>query len=106
MQFIYNILEQLFKFLMEEIEEDIRRWKDHPCSWISIINIVKILHLNKKQYSDSIHSLLKSQDYLFQTLKEQLSASHGKAKTQDIENNSVHKRTYGGINTTPDVKLY
>jgi len=27
---------------MKEIEEDTRRWKNIPCSWIRRINIVKI----------------------------------------------------------------
>ena len=31
-----------FKSLKTEIEEDIRRWKDLPCSWIGRINIVKM----------------------------------------------------------------
>jgi hypothetical protein len=30
-----------------EIEEDIRRWKDLPCSWTGIINIVKMAILPK-----------------------------------------------------------
>jgi hypothetical protein len=29
--------------LKKEIEEDYRRWKELPCSWIGRINIVKIL---------------------------------------------------------------
>jgi hypothetical protein len=33
-----------------EIEEDIRRWKDLPCSWISRINIVKMAILPKAIY--------------------------------------------------------
>jgi hypothetical protein len=31
-----------FKSLKKEIEEDIRRWKDPPCSWRGRINIVKM----------------------------------------------------------------
>jgi hypothetical protein len=30
------------KPLKKEIEEDYRRWKDLPCSWIGRINIVKM----------------------------------------------------------------
>jgi hypothetical protein len=32
---------------MNEIEEDTRRWKCLPCSWVSRINIVKIAILQK-----------------------------------------------------------
>jgi hypothetical protein len=33
--------------LKKEIEEDIRRWRDPPCSWIDKINIVKMSILPK-----------------------------------------------------------
>jgi hypothetical protein len=39
-----------FKSLKNEIEEDLRRWKDLPCSWIGRINIVKMAILLKAIY--------------------------------------------------------
>jgi hypothetical protein len=36
--------------LKREIEEDIRRWKDLPCSWIDRVNIVKMAILSKAIY--------------------------------------------------------
>jgi hypothetical protein len=39
-----------FKSLKKEIEEDLRRWKDLPWSWIGRINIVKIAILQKAIY--------------------------------------------------------
>jgi len=39
-----------FKSLKKEIEEDLRRWKDLPCSWIGRINIVKRAILPKAIY--------------------------------------------------------
>jgi hypothetical protein len=39
-----------YKLLKREIEEDYRRWKDLPCSWISKINIVKMAILPKVIY--------------------------------------------------------
>uniref|UniRef100_A0A9L0SJ90 Uncharacterized protein n=1 Tax=Equus caballus TaxID=9796 RepID=A0A9L0SJ90_HORSE len=30
-----------YKTLLKEIKEDIKKWKDIPCSWIGRINIVK-----------------------------------------------------------------
>ena len=35
---------------LKKIEEDIRRWKDLPCSWISRINTVKMAILLKSNY--------------------------------------------------------
>jgi hypothetical protein len=32
------------------IEEDLRRWKDLPCSWVVEINIVKMAILPKANY--------------------------------------------------------
>jgi hypothetical protein len=37
-----------------ETEEDIRRWKDHPCLWIGRINIVKMATLPKSIYRFSV----------------------------------------------------
>jgi hypothetical protein len=39
-----------FKSLKEEIKEDIRRWKNLPCSWIGRINIVKMIIWSKAIY--------------------------------------------------------
>ena len=36
-----------FKSLKKEIEEDIRKWRDRPCSWIGRINIIKMAILTK-----------------------------------------------------------
>ena len=43
-------LYKLFKSLKKEIKEDLRRWKDPPCSWIVRINIVKMAILPKAIY--------------------------------------------------------
>jgi hypothetical protein len=42
-----NVKKKYFEFLKKEIEEDLRRWRDFPCSWISRINIVQIAILPK-----------------------------------------------------------
>jgi len=44
---LYN---KKFKTLKEETEEDLRRWKDLPCSWIGRINIIKMDILPKAIY--------------------------------------------------------
>ena len=36
--------------LGKEIKEDIKRWKDIPCSWIRRINIIKMTILPKAIY--------------------------------------------------------
>jgi hypothetical protein len=39
---VKNHLNENYKPLKKEIEEDIKRWKDLQCSWISRINIVEM----------------------------------------------------------------
>ncbi|KAK7807248.1 hypothetical protein U0070_003248 [Myodes glareolus] len=40
---VKDLFDKNFKSLRKEIEEDTRKWKDLPCSWIGRINIVKTL---------------------------------------------------------------
>jgi hypothetical protein len=47
---VKDLYEKNFKTLKKEIEEDLRRWKDLPCSWIGRINIVKMAILPKAIY--------------------------------------------------------
>jgi hypothetical protein len=42
--------DKIFKSAKKEIEENLRRWKDLPCSWIGRINIVKMAILSKAIY--------------------------------------------------------
>jgi len=46
---IKDLYDNNFKFLKKEIE-DLRRWKDLPCSWIGWINVLTIVILPKAIY--------------------------------------------------------
>jgi hypothetical protein len=39
---VNDVYKENYKLLKKETEEDYRRWKDLPCSWIGRINIVKM----------------------------------------------------------------
>ena len=39
---VKDLCDKNFKSLKKEIEDDLKRWKDLPCSWIGRINIVKM----------------------------------------------------------------
>ena len=47
---VNDLYDKNFKSLKKEIKEDLRRWKDLPCSWIGRINIVKMAILPKAIY--------------------------------------------------------
>ena len=40
-----------YRTLLKEIEEDTKRWKNSPCSWIGRINIVKMSMLPRAIYT-------------------------------------------------------
>ena len=47
---VKELYDKNFKSLKTDIKEDLRRWKDLPCSWIGRINIVKMAILPKAIY--------------------------------------------------------
>ena len=51
---VEDLYDNNFKSLKKKIEEDTRKWKDLPCSWIGRINKVKMAILPKAIYAISI----------------------------------------------------
>jgi hypothetical protein len=47
---VKDLYDKNFKSLKKEIEEDLRRGKALPCSWVGRINIVKMAILQKAIY--------------------------------------------------------
>jgi hypothetical protein len=47
---VNDFYKENYKLLKREIEEDFRKWRDLPCSWIGRINIVKMSILPKVIY--------------------------------------------------------
>jgi hypothetical protein len=80
---VKDLYDKNFKSLKKEIEGDVRRWKDLPCSWISRINIVKMAILSKPIYRFSAISI-KIQTQFFTDLdKETLNFIWKNKKKQD-----------------------
>ena len=46
-----NLYSENYKVLMKEIEEDTKKWKNVPCSWIGRANIVKMSMLPRAIYT-------------------------------------------------------
>ena len=47
---VKDLYAENYKPLIKEIKEDVKKWKDIPCSWIGKINIVKMAILPKEIY--------------------------------------------------------
>jgi hypothetical protein len=47
---VNDLYKENYKLLKKKIEEDYRKWRDLPCSWIGRINIVKMAVLPKAIY--------------------------------------------------------
>jgi hypothetical protein len=44
-KYVKNLFDKNLKFLKKEIKEDLRKWRDYPCSWTSRINTKIIKYL-------------------------------------------------------------
>ena len=47
---VKDLYSENYKTLIKEIEDDTKKWKNSPCSWIGIINIAKRDILHKEIY--------------------------------------------------------
>jgi hypothetical protein len=102
---VIDLYDKNFKSLKKEVNEDVRRWKDLPCSWIGMINIVKMLILWKTIYRFNVIPI-KIPSQFFSDLERAIGKFIWNNKNPRIAKTILNSnRTSRGI-TVPDLKLY
>ena len=90
---------------MKEIQDNINRWRDSPCSWVGRINIVKMTVLPNAVYRFSA-ILIKLPMAFFTELEQKNSQFIQKHKRPQIAKAILRKKDgAGGINL-PDFRIY
>ena len=86
-----DLYDKNFKSLKKEIEEDTRKRKDLPCSWIGRINIVKIAILPKATYRFNTIPIKIPEKFFTDLERTVLNFIWKSKKTQDSQNNTVQE---------------
>jgi hypothetical protein len=102
---VNDLYKENYELLKKEIEEDYRRWKDLPCSWVGRINIVKMAILLKAIYMFNAIPIKIPKTFITEIEKIYPKVHLETQETTNSQGNTQQKEQCWSI-TIPDFKLH